>query len=142
MEAQSSKYSSYPSGSGKHKRFSYVQQLATRHAHSYPAPCTSQHQKRCFTTEGTAGRPVSPMEELPEVYTVVAILQHDRLVAVHTSIESGNKTTASTGSGKELATEEDDDEWHMSEFSRGGLKGLASGSELTRRASRRATAHA
>ena len=82
------------------------------------------------------------MEELPEVYTVVVILQHDRLVAVHTSIESGNKTTASTGSGKELATEEDDDEWHMSEFSRGGLKGLASGSELTRRASRRATAHA
>ena len=82
------------------------------------------------------------MEELPEVYTVVAILQHDRLVAVHTSIESVNKITASTGSGKELATEEDDDEWHMSEFSRGGLKRLASGSELTRRASRRATAHA
>ena len=79
------------------------------------------------------------MEELPEVYTVVANLQHDRLVAVHTSIESVNKITAS---GKEIATEEDDDEWHMSEFSRGGLKRLASGSELTRRASRRATAHA
>ena len=71
---------------------------------TYPAPCTNQQQKRCFTTEGTAGRPVSPMEELPEVYTVVANLQHDRLVAVHTSIESVNKITASTDSGKEIAT--------------------------------------